>query len=558
MIKQIVKLTTLSALASSFVLGATPNIGDIEKQIKTPDIKKEQPSIPQIKPSEYKTPMVDSGKAILVKDFKITGNAHIPSSELEAFFAESKNKELTFKQLQDIASAITQYYREKGYFVARAYIPEQNITATDGVLEIAIVEGNYGEFRLKNGSLVKDSIVQGMFDDVKDENIISTYTLERAMLIINDTPGAVVTGADVMPGKEVGTSDFAITTSPSKAYDGYVFVDNTGSRYTGKNRLMAGVNINSLTGIGDKLSLFGLISNGSDLKNGRVAYSAPLMPNGLRGELSYAQTNYTLGEEYANLDAVGSSKTIEAKLSYPVLRTRAENLYVNFSLLSKNLKDEIRSTDNVTQKDTKSLRVGMDYDKSYLAYGLNSNSKVSLNYTYGKLSFDDSAKELADANGADTHGNYSKINLDLAHNIALDSKFSLESSLKMQYALAHKNLDGSEDFSIGGSSGVKVYPDAELSAENGYLFSTELKYRLPEWDALSSSAGVFYDRGRAFMANNTTGFDAKSLQDIGVGYYASYKNFFGQIQVAWTLNSEAVSSEPSANSRILFQGGMSF
>lgn len=559
MTKQILKTITISTLASSFLLGSSvPNIGDIEKQIQTPKIKKEEVTLPQIQAKEYKTPMSDSGKTILVKDFKITGNIHISSTELEKFFVEAKGQELTFNQLQDIASAITKYYREKGYFVARAYIPEQNILENNNVLEIAIIEGNYGEFHLKNDSLVKDSIVQGMLDDIKDKNIIATSTLERAMLIINDTPGAIVTGADVMPGSVVGTSDFAVSTEKSKAYDGYMVLDNTGSRYTGKNRVMAGLNLNSPLKIGDKLSLFGLVSNGSDLKNGKISYSAPLMSNGLKGELSYSQTDYSLAEEYKNLEATGTSKNIEAKLSYPVIRSRAENLYGNVSLFSKDLKDEVKSTANITKKDVQSLKIGIDYDKSYLAFSKNSNSKASFYLTAGKLSFDDSAKELADKKGADTNGNYSKMNLDLSHNMELNSKLSWESKLALQYALSNKNLDGSEDMSIGGSSGVKLYPDGELSSENGYLFGTELKYQLPQFNALNSSIGLFYDIGRVHMANNTVGFESRILQDIGIGYYASYKDFFGQVQMAWKVGGEEVTSEPDRNSRVLFQAGMSF
>lgn len=60
------------------------------------------------------------------------------------------------------------------------------------------------------------------------------------------------------------------------------------------------------------------------------------------------------------------------------------------------------------------------------------------------------------------------------------------------------------------------------------------------------------------MANNTSNFDSKSLQDAGVGYYASYKDFFGQIQIAWNVNSANVTSEPNRASRVLFQAGMSF
>lgn len=555
-----IKTILLSTLASSLLLGANvPNIGDVEKEIKVPEIKKEQPALPEIKTPEYKAPMVDSGKKILISDFKITENKHIPSTELEKFFIDSKNKELTFNQLQEIASSITKYYREKGYFVARAYIPAQNINENNGVLEIAIIEGTYGEFKLKNNSLVKDSVVQGMLDDAKNrDNVISTNTLERAMLIINDTAGAIVTQADIMPGKDVGTSDFEITTESSNRFNGYVVVDNYGSRYTGKDRLMIGMDINSPFAIGDKISIFGLSSSATNLKNGKISYEAPLSSNGLEGELSYSQTNYSLAKEYDNLDATGTSKTVEAKLSYPLIKTRNESLNVYNSFLSKDLKDRVQSVNDVTKKDSKSVKIGLDYSKDYMVFTKNTNSSINTYLTYGRLSFDDPADKTTDEAGANTNGNYSKINIDLTHNVAFTNQLALESSLQLQYALGNKNLDGSEDFSIGGSNGVKLYPDGELSAENGYLFSTELKYQLPQLNSLNTTIGVFYDRGRAFMANNTTSFESKSLQDAGIGLYNSYGNFFSKIQMAWNVNSKNVTSEPNRNSRFLFQGGMIF
>jgi len=60
------------------------------------------------------------------------------------------------------------------------------------------------------------------------------------------------------------------------------------------------------------------------------------------------------------------------------------------------------------------------------------------------------------------------------------------------------------------------------------------------------------------MTDNIVRFETKSLQDIGLWYYGSYKDFFGQLQVAWTANSEAVSSEQASNSRVLFQSGWVF
>ena len=559
---QIIKTISISLLTSSCLLAANvPNIGDIEKQIVVPTIEKEKASIPEIKiQKEYKAPMQDSGKTILVKSFIFSSNDHVSSEVLNTLAKDYENKELTFTQITELTSLITKYYREQGYFVARAYLPVQNIKANGNVLEIAIIEGTYGEFKLDNKSLVKDSVVQGMLDNAKaKDNVIATNTLERSMLIINDTPGVVVTQADVKPRTQVGSSDFIIASEKTNRLDGYVLTDNAGSRYTGKNRLMAGLNVNSPFEIGDKIALSGLISNASNLLNGRVAYSAPLASNGLIGEVSYSQTTYALTKDYKDLDAQGTAKTLDASLKYPIIRSRAENLYLNVNVANKDLEDKINLTDTITKKDTQSITVGTDYDKVYALGNFNNSSKISFNVKYGNLNFDNDADKTTDAAGADTNGNYSKVNLDLSNTMYLTNELSLDTALKLQYALGNKNLDGSEDFSVGGSSGVKIYPDSELSAENGYVFNAELKYKLPNVNSLKSTVGVFYDRGRAFMSNNdNVDFEAKSLQDVGLGYYASYDQVFGQVQVAWNANSDEITSEPNRNSRVLFQAGMVF
>lgn len=555
--QQMIKTIGLSLLTSTILLGANiPNIGDIEKQIQVPKIQKEKTLIPEVSSKVYQRPMKDSGKTIFVKSFTFSGNVHISNEKIQELAKKYENKDLTFTQINKLSSSITKLYREKGYFVARSYLPKQNIQ--NSIIKIEIIEGNYGEFHLKNNSLVKNSIVQGMLDDAKRDNIVSTSTIERSMLIINDTAGVKVTGADVIPGKKVGTSDFTVTTQATKKYDGYIIADNEGSRYTGKNRLMVGINLNSPFKIGDKISLSGLISDGTDLKNGAVTYTVPLMANGLNGKISYSQTNYSLVEEYKNLRAKGSSKNLSATLSYPIIRTKIQNLYTTLEISKKDLKDEVDSTNDKTQKDINSISFGLDYDQAYLLANFNTQSEVKFNLTHGKLNFSDDVKKQVDETGANTNGNYSKINLDINHNMAFTNKITLESSLKMQYALGNKNLDGSEDFSIGGQNGVKLYPSGEISAENGYIFNIEGKYSLPSFKNISNTVGVFYDVGRTFMANNNVGFQARILQDIGVGYYGSYKDFFGKLQVAWKIDNEEISSEPNRNSRILFQGGFVF
>jgi len=535
-----------------------PNIGDVLKQVTPPKVEREKKEIPQIKTQEKQVPKeLQDGKTIEVKKFLITGAVHLSKEELEAIVSPYENQQLSFNQMLKIASLITKAYREKGYFVARAYIPPQNILAQNGTLKINVIEGNYGKFYLKNNSLVKDEILQANLDDIKDKNIVSSQTLERAILIINDTPGVTVSKAEVRPGKEIETSDFIIETQATKAYNGYIIADNYGSQYTGKHRVMAGIDINSPFKIGDKITAFAMTSEDSGLLSGKIAYEFPLHANGTRGKLSYSKTTYELGSTYKDLDAVGSSDSITARVSYPIILTRLENLnsYAEFSY--NTMKDEIRSISSIVKKYTYVAVAGLDYTKDGMLFTKNSQTRVGLSLTMGKLDFENEADKQNDKAGANTQGNFSKLNLKIGKDIELLPTLQWKNSFRAQYAFGNKNLDGSQDLSLGGINGVKFYPDGEQSAENGYIFNTELLYSLPPFQGIFSKISVFYDVGRVYMSNNFSNEDSKTLQDFGVGYYGSFKDFFLNAHLAYNIGNE-VTSEDKYSARFMFQAGWVF
>ena len=51
---------------------------------------------------------------------------------------------------------------------------------------------------------------------------------------------------------------------------------------------------------------------------------------------------------------------------------------------------------------------------------------------------------------------------------------------------------------------------------------------------------------------------SRTLQDVGVSYYASYKSLFAKAQVATVVGGEDVTGEPKYSTRVLMQGGLSF
>ncbi|RXK11569.1 hemin-binding protein, partial [Halarcobacter mediterraneus] len=151
-----------------------------------------------------------------------------------------------------------------------------------------------------------------------------------------------------------------------------------------------------------------------------------------------------------------------------------------------------------------------------------------------------------------------KVNLEVNQNLNINKYFSWKNSLQLQYALGNKNLDGSQDLSIGGINGVKLYPQGEQSAENGYIFNTELFYNLPNFKGLNSKLSIFYDIAKVKMSKEISNEPSKTYQDMGLGYYAYFKDFFINAHLAYKLGNSNIESEEDYNSKFIFQAGWVF
>ncbi|MFY4788167.1 ShlB/FhaC/HecB family hemolysin secretion/activation protein [Aliarcobacter butzleri] len=553
--RNIIKIFGLSILSSVALLGATPiiNSGNIEKQIQAPrdipTLKKDDIKIEGIENDSLKSS--NSSKTVFIKDFTFSGNNAVSSEELKQSLKAYAGKELNFNQIQEVLAVVTKVYRDKGYFVARAYLGKQDLVKNDNTLFISIIEGKYGEIKLNNNSLVNDNSLQAILDNAKSNGIINVKDIERALLLINDRNGVEVSNSVVEAGKEVGSSNLNIDTTSTKRVDGYIVADNYGSRYTGYNRVQGLININSPFNIGDKISISGLVSNGADLKNGKIAYELPLNSYGLKSDFAYTRTNYNLVEEYKSLDAKGNSSIYEAGLSYPLIRSTNENLYLKGKYYHKDMND-FMSGDKYEDKSINSFVTTLEYDKNYSIGTLPARVFANLNLTTGHLS---------SKNSNPNNGNYNKVDTYISNDIYFNEIFSLNTNLTAQKVLGNKSLDGSEDLTLGGPNAVKLYPYSEQSGENGYIASFELFSKLPNIASYNHKIGLFYDMGNVYQERNLdTTFQRKTLQDIGLGYYSSFDDFFLRTQIAWGLNSKPISSEYTnhKNSKFLVQAGWVF
>jgi hemolysin activation/secretion protein len=535
-------LTLALCATGTAVLAQTapaPNAGQVLRDLQQAPVL----TAPQAAPLQRSETTTDAGKKdevkALVTSVSITGNQELPSAELQPLVADLVGKQQSLTDLNAAARRITAYYRARGYAVARAYLPAQNITS--GAVTITVIEGRIASYNVKNQSRLSDERANGYFSRLKSGDVIKSAQVDRSLLLVQDTPGVGGSRATLQPGASVGTSELLVEVDAANAWSGNAAVDNYGSRYTGEYRLSGNFNLASPLKIGDQLSFTGLTS-GDKLSFARLAYQLPVGSNGLRVGAAYFDTRYTLGKEFAALGAHGSARSGSVYAAYPFIRSQLVNLSGTAAYEDKRLHDDVDSTATATAKKVGVTSLGLAGNLQD-ALGGGGINNFDLSVAMGKLRIESPGALAIDAASAQSNGSYTRISYALSRLQSLTDAMQLAVSVNGQQA--SKNLDSSEKFSLGGVNGVRAYPQSEATGDEGYKATIELRRTL----TANVQGTVFYDYGSVKINKNPFGPAAsnnRSLGGVGFGVNANVKTVQLRASMAWRTQGGAPTSVPAS------------
>ena len=447
-----------------------------------------------------------SGVLVTVTQFRLAGNTLLGTEQLQPALAPFLNRPLDYTQLQAAAAAVADVYRAAGWIV-RAYLPEQDVVG--GVVTIQIIEAVFGGVQLEGPAATRvplAQILRGFDAQQKVGAPLNTDAIDRALLLVDDLPGVVVTGS-LREGAQASQTDLVIKLGDEPLVVGEVNLDNTGSRSTGANRLSANINLNSPFQQGDLLSASLIHTEGSDYV--RLGGTLPVGDKGWRVGANASTMRYRLvTAEFAALDSTGTSGSAGLEASYPIIRARQHNLYFNASLEHKSFDNQANAaTATHYQADNLNLSLAGNLFDNLGGGGANS---ASLTYTSGRLDLSGSPNQAADAGNAQTDGAFSKLRYSASRQQIITDDLSLYAAVSGQWA--SKNLDSSEKFFLGGANGVRAYPSSEAGGSSGQLLNLELRYRLPQGFTLIG----FYDAGQVTVNTNNNFASAPALNDYAL------------------------------------------
>ena len=489
-----------------------------------------------------------AGVSIRVTALQLTGETIFSEPELIAASGFAPGGDYNLRQLREVAARITAYYNARGYFLAQAYLPAQDIK--DGAVTIAVIEGRYGKIGLNNRTNLRDGVARGVLGGLDSGDIVATAPLERRLLLLSDIPGVVVRST-LSPGAAVGTSNLTVDIDPSRRISGSVEADNGGNRFTGALRFGGTLNLNNPTGIGDRLSVR-LLASTSGLAYGRAAYQTLLGTSTIG--VAYSHVRYELGREFKSLDADGTADVVSLFGSHPLVRSRRANLYALGAVEAKFFEDKLGAAATVSHRRVKVVSLGLS-GNHLDGFGGGGSNIYSIGGSFGDLDIRSAADRAIDRVTARADGSYAKLQASVAREQNVAGPLSFYAAARGQ--LASKNLDSSEKIELGGPYAVRAYPEGEAYGDEGYVATAEARVLLPQF-ALPGRLQLigFVDVGAIRFAKNPwfTGSNVAHRSGVGAGLnWTAPNNFLAQAYYAHKLGDRPSTLYDDGDGRFWFR-----
>lgn len=456
-----------------------------------------------------------SATTLTVKSFNFVGNSLFDAATLGAQIASYQNRPLTLAQLYDAADLIGKYYVSRGYLLASAVLPAQNVT--DGTVTIEVIEGRIEKLSFTGLKSYQPADLEEYLPHIVG-SIYRGEAFEKGLRNIDELPG--LTGKAVLkPGTAYGTTDIVVETT-EKRFEGQAFIDNSGRESVGERRMAVSVTANNPSGVGDSISVLGLRSTNDNLQYLYGAYAIPVGVSGARASFSYGYARFALDGVTSGL--TGSNRTARADLSIPLVRSAANRFLVGLGVLNTNANSDFSGVALTQTKLTVAELSGN------FAHTWDSKAVTQLTGNIGS--------NFKSYTPVRTDGQAFRLESDLQHFQPLPFGFQVFGRTTLVYS--PDPLPDTQQFALGGPASVRGYAPSEVRGDWGYFGS--LTVRRPFAVAkVVIGPRIFGDAGR--VRQHTAGVDEVSLSSVGAGADVNYKNANLKLDYAVPLDGRATS-----------------
>lgn len=449
-------------------------------------------------------------QTITVERFEVVGSTVFSPEQLAKVLAPFTNRPISFAELFQARSAVTQLYFDNGYITSGAYIPQQALEGK--VVQIQVLEGGLENIQVTgtrrlNPNYVRSRVALGTDTPLNRDRLLEALQLLQLNPLITNISAELSTGT--RPGQsllEVRVLEAQTTTIQAA-------LDNGRSPAVGSFRRRIQANEASLLGQGDSVSLAYTNTDGSSSVD--ASYSYPLNPRNGTLSVAYGTTSSDVIEPPFDLIDINSeSRYYELSFRQPIIQTPTTEFAIGLS--ANRLESETsllnlpfplaQGADEQGRTRISAIRFFQDWTQRDTRQVIAARSQFNL----GIDAFDATTNaEQPDSRFLSWQGQAQWVRLLAPETLLL---------VRGDVQLSTTSLVSLEQFSLGGLQSVRGYRQDLLLSDNGAFASAEVRLpvlRIPDWGAVLQVA-PFVDLGTSWNTGRSAP-DSSTLASVGLG-----------------------------------------
>ncbi len=381
---------------------------------------------------------------------------------------------INFYELEDIAGRISGFYRSKGVFLAKAYIPIQ--TVKDGIVHFDILAGVLSSVTLQGNKKYSESQLIQPFDDYLGR-AANSDEIEEALFLINDLPGLVVQGA-LSAGRRVGETNLDLSVVEEKGWQLTMTADNHGAVFTGDKRLLTLVDLFNPLGIGDSLTLGYLRSwDPVSADVGLFQYRAPVLDERTFAYVSADINEFTVdGNGDPNIDLLniqGKNTSFTIGMDRQFKRLPGFSLGAGFALTQKETEiDADIAIPNAGEK-VQGAQLNVSFNSISKRFSLMNMAMASVQYGEFQSGLDELLNQDEE---------FYKLAIDWSTLKLVDLPFTDYQSYllgRSKWRYSESGLPAFEQLPLGGADAVRAFTVSDFSADQAVYLGLEWYVEFP-------------------------------------------------------------------------------
>ncbi|MBW4633515.1 MAG: ShlB/FhaC/HecB family hemolysin secretion/activation protein [Iphinoe sp. HA4291-MV1] len=473
---------------------------------------------PSTPPSPESRPTIPG--TIIVKKFEFVGNTKkvFSNKKLREVTDPFTNRPITFAELLEIETKITELYAKAGYVNSGALIPADQAFPPEGaVVKVRILEGEIEEIKVTgtrrlNSDYVRSRIKLGTSRPLNRFRLLETLQLLQLNPLIQNL------SAQLSTGSRPEQSLLEVNIQEADSFRTELFVDNGRAPSVGSFRRGIRISEGNVFGLGDSFGATYTNTDGSNALD--LSYALPVNPRNGTVNVAGGFTDTTVIEPpFDRIDITGDSFYVDVGFRQPIIQSPTRELALGLTFSRQQSKTKLDDEDfplspganDNGETRISAVRFFQEYTQrsAQQVFGFRSQFSLGVGWLDATVN-----SQAPDSRFFSWRGQGQYVRL-----LAKDTLLVLRSDIQ----LATRALVPLEQISVGGIQSVRGYRQDEFLVDNGLFASAEVRFPILRVEDIKGVLHVvpFVDFGVGWN-NSTKGrtnpdLDPNTLIGVGLG-----------------------------------------